>query len=226
MLASEQEALLDALKSCALPVDIVQVLYAGLRSAGPYDVVVLQVLEQDGWYRYIAVDHGVLQDANRRRLSDFPFASSFERPQANVVHTSAEVVTQPGRGPGGGKKPRTVIWVPILHGTRAIGAVLYQSDAWRLVEEREIAFLESVHEHLGEILVRTSLNELGHREQFSTADRATLVTSLTSCVTEADVVQVLYASLRPRLGYDVVSLHVLEREGWYHALAVDHGVLQ
>src|SRR6266566_2947428 len=104
MLASEQDALLDALNSCALPVDIVQVLYAELRSAGPYDVVVLQVLEQDDWYRYIAVDHGVLQDANRRHLSDSPFATSFERPQSNVVYPSADAVTQPGRGPGGGKR--------------------------------------------------------------------------------------------------------------------------
>src|ERR1700730_3983140 len=161
MLSSERETLLDALKSCALPVDIVQVLYAELRSARPYDVVVLQILEQDDWYRYIAVDHGVLQDANRRRLSASPFANSFERPQATVIHPSAEAATQRGRGPGGGKRPRTVIWVPILHGSRAIGAVLYQSDARRQVDSREIAFLEFVHEHLGEILVRTSLHELG-----------------------------------------------------------------
>src|SRR5712691_1023086 len=53
-----------------------------------------------------------------------------------------------------------------------------------------------------------------------------LVRALSSCATEADLVQVLYAELHPVLGYDSINLQVLEREGWYHSLAIDGGVLQ
>jgi PAS domain S-box-containing protein len=59
-----------------------------------------------------------------------------------------------------------------------------------------------------------------------TPSAAALVHELGSCVTEADIVQVLYRGLNPRFGYDVVNLHVLEREGWYHSLPMDSGVLQ
>jgi signal transduction histidine kinase len=224
--AGERHGLLEALKSCALPVDIVQVLYAGLRAGLRYDVVVLQMMEQDDWYRFVAVDHGVLQDAHRQRLSDSHFADSFRSLQTKVVHPPSDAAAHRGRGPGGGKKPRTVIWVPILRGDRPIGAVLYQCDEKRVVSSEEIELLEDIHEHLGEILVVAILKDLDTNERFSAGARASVLTALASCVTEADVVQVLYGSLRPLLGYDVVALQVLEREGWFHALAVDHGVLQ
>ena len=55
---------------------------------------------------------------------------------------------------------------------------------------------------------------------------AALVHELSSCVTEADIVQVLFRGLEPLYGYDVVVLHGLEREGWYHSYAIDSGVLQ
>src|ERR1700720_2466052 len=55
---------------------------------------------------------------------------------------------------------------------------------------------------------------------------AALVHELGSCITEADIVQVLYRGLEPLFGYDVVVLQSLEREGWYHSLAIDSGVLQ
>ena len=38
--------------------------------------------------------------------------------------------------------------------------------------------------------------------------------------------QVLYQGMHLLFGYDVVNLQVLEREGWYHSVAVDSGVLQ
>jgi len=50
--------------------------------------------------------------------------------------------------------------------------------------------------------------------------------ALRTCATEADLVQVLYARLRPLFGYDVINLHVLEREGWCHYVVMDQGVLQ
>ena len=58
------------------------------------------------------------------------------------------------------------------------------------------------------------------------AARQGLVAALRSCATEADIVQVLYQYLRSAYGYDVVALTVLEREGWYHAVGVDQGILQ
>jgi PAS domain S-box-containing protein len=56
--------------------------------------------------------------------------------------------------------------------------------------------------------------------------RSRLVRSLSNCATEAHLVQVLYAELHPAFGYDSINLHVLEREGWYHSLAIERGVLQ
>jgi PAS domain S-box-containing protein len=56
--------------------------------------------------------------------------------------------------------------------------------------------------------------------------RTRLVRALASCTTEADLVQVLYAELHPALGYEGINLQVLEREGWYHSVRVDRGVLQ
>src|SRR5437899_5343423 len=53
-----------------------------------------------------------------------------------------------------------------------------------------------------------------------------LVHELGSCVTEADLVQVLYRGLQGRFGYDAINLQVLEREGWSHSLPMDAGVLQ
>ncbi len=53
-----------------------------------------------------------------------------------------------------------------------------------------------------------------------------LVHELSTSVTEADIVQVLYRGLQPRFGYDAINLQVLERQGWIHSLAVDTGVLQ
>jgi len=56
--------------------------------------------------------------------------------------------------------------------------------------------------------------------------RQGLLAALRSCATEADMVQVLYQYLKPAYNYDVVALTVLEREGWYHAVGVDQGILQ
>src|SRR6266568_2024251 len=64
------------------------------------------------------------------------------------------------------------------------------------------------------------------RRSVSRIARQGLVAALRSCATEADIVQVLYQYLRSAYGYDVVALTVLEREGWYHAVGVDQGILQ
>jgi hypothetical protein len=64
-----------------------------------------------------------------------------------------------------------------------------------------------------------------NRHQHARA-RDAVIRELGSCATEQDVVQVLYADLHPAFGYDTITLQVLEREGWYHSLAVQRGVLQ
>ena len=64
--------------------------------------------------------------------------------------------------------------------------------------------------------IRNPPSDLGHD----------LTQALASCATEADIVQVLYADLHPRFGYDTINLQVLEREGWYHSVPIDRGVLQ
>jgi len=52
------------------------------------------------------------------------------------------------------------------------------------------------------------------------------VHELGTCVTEADLLQVLYRGLHTRFGYEAILLQVLEREGWYRSLPIDSGVLQ
>src|SRR5262249_11697073 len=53
-----------------------------------------------------------------------------------------------------------------------------------------------------------------------------LIHELGTCVTEADLLQVLYRGLQARFDYNAINLQVLEREGWYHSLVLDNGVLQ
>ena len=69
---------------------------------------------------------------------------------------------------------------------------------------------------------RRSSSERSHSDSL----RARLVHALPTCGTEADIVQLLYSELHPVFGYDPINLQVLEREGWYQHLAIDHGLLQ
>jgi PAS domain S-box-containing protein len=216
----------EALSSCAIEADLVQVLYAALRALFGYDVVVMHVLERDGWYHMVAVDHGVLQDTVRRRLEDSMFAENYSDATPAVLYPTNGTSYVRGRGPGGGKKPQTVIWLPILDQGQTIGSVIYQIEERRQVEPEELAVLGEIHSCLGERLQAAHLNELTRSDSVWASDRAGLLDALSSCATEADIVQVLYAALHRALGYDTVNLHVLEREGWYHYRAFDHGVLQ
>ena len=58
------------------------------------------------------------------------------------------------------------------------------------------------------------------------SSRDRLLQALESCATEGEIAQVLFTSLSPVFGYQVVTLHVLEGDGSYHAIAVDAGILQ
>jgi two-component system phosphate regulon sensor histidine kinase PhoR len=58
------------------------------------------------------------------------------------------------------------------------------------------------------------------------ATPAELLHELASCLTEADMLQVLYRNLQPKFGYEVILLTVMEKGGWYRSLPIDSGVLQ
>src|SRR5262249_41846938 len=118
--------LVRALSSCATEADLVQVLYAELSKAFGYDSINLQVLEREGWYHSLAIDRGVLQDLRRRLLVESSFADCSRAPRARVLEPPAAATHLRGRGPGVSKRPRMLIWVPVVHGGRPVGSVSYQ----------------------------------------------------------------------------------------------------
>src|SRR5215470_10112148 len=104
-----------ALSSCATEADLVQVLYAELRPVFGYDSINLQVLEREGWYHSLAIDRGVLQDVRRRLVVESFFADCYRDPKARVLEPPADAMQLRGRGPGVSRRPRTLVWVPVLH---------------------------------------------------------------------------------------------------------------
>ena len=152
-------ALVHELGSCVTEADLVQVLYRGLHPRFGYEVIVLHVLEREGWYRSLPIDSGVLQDVSRLPLSKSLFAKQYANPRSTVLYT-APSTQEVGKGPGAGRNIRFAIWVPIQHQGELIGSVLYQSYRKRRVPETEIAFLDEVHRRLGVLLANASLNEL------------------------------------------------------------------
>src|SRR5437660_3910418 len=101
--------LVRALASCATEADIVQTLYAELRPEFGYDVVILHVLEREGWYHMTPIDHGVLQDVIRQPLAKSVFATHYERPRT-VVSNPTSTAPFRARGPGLKKTPQSYIW--------------------------------------------------------------------------------------------------------------------
>jgi signal transduction histidine kinase/GAF domain-containing protein len=202
-----------ALASSTTEAEIVQLLYAELHPEFGYDVVSLHILEREGRFRNIVVDHGVLQEVHSLKLTDSYFADHYHDLEPRVGYLTGGGRVSRSRGPGEGKLPQSYIWLPVLHLGNVIGAVVYQLDRRREVPPDEISLLQELQGQLGRAVSREAL-------------KARLQGALGSCMTEADIVQVLYGELHPVFGYDAVSLHVLEREGRFHNLVVDHGVLQ
>lgn len=202
-----------ALAGCSTEADIVQVLYAEVHADLGYSVVSLQVLEREGRVHTVTVDHGVLQDVRQLVLSESHFARHYQelRPQVGAVLDDERLSRS--RGPGEGKRPRTYIWLPVVHRGQVLGAIVYQTDSSRQPPADEVALLEQLQVPVGLAASRATL-------------RARLQWGLANCGTEADIVQTLYVELNPEFGYDVINLSVLEREGRFHSLVVDHGVLQ
>src|SRR5260370_14230945 len=151
--------LVRALSSCATEADLVQVLYGELRQAFGYDSINLQVLEREGWYHSLAIDRGVLQDVRRRLLVESLFAGYYRDPRPRVLEPPADAAHLRGRGPGLARRPRTLIWAPVLHAGLPVGSVSYQLYARRDVPPEEVALLEGVHAHLGPLVSNAYLNE-------------------------------------------------------------------
>jgi len=131
--------------------DLLQVLYRGLHPRFGYEVIVLHVLEREGWYRSLPIDSGVLQDVTRLALSKSMFAKLWANPRTTVVPI-APSGQERAKGPGVGRQVRFAIWVPVKHQGELIGSVIYQSHRKRRVPDPEIAFLDDVHRRLGVLL--------------------------------------------------------------------------
>ena len=187
---------MKALASCATEADIVQTLYAELRPEFGYDVVVLQVLEREGWYHATPIDHGVLQDVLRRRVADTVFAPYYDQPRTVVSHQAPASLMLRARGPGLKKTPQSYIWVPILHRGQAIGSVSYQIQTPRQVESDEVALLERVHESLGVVVSNAYLNEMTRNQAISLSALNAIARALSSTHDETGVMAALRATSR------------------------------
>src|SRR2546428_13931473 len=137
-------ALVHELGSCVTEADIVQVLYRGLHPVFGYDVVLLHVLEREGWYHSVPVDSGVLQDLRRRPLSDSVFAPNYAAQSAVVVSQMDPRLILQRTPPGAGRYVKFAIFVPVQHQGRLIGAVIYQSYRNRRVAGSDVSFLRNI----------------------------------------------------------------------------------
>ena len=152
-------ALIHELSSCVTEADIVQVLYRGLHPLFDYGVVLLQVLEREGWYHSLAIDLGVLQDLRRRPLAGTVFGGNYKNPRTTVIVNDPKRKEQ-ARGPGAHRMTKLSIWVPVEHRGEVIASVVYQSYRNRRVPPSETAFLDEVHKRLGVLIANADLNEL------------------------------------------------------------------
>jgi PAS domain S-box-containing protein len=203
--------LVRALSSCATEADLVQVLYAELHPVFGYDSINLQVLEREGWYHSLAIDRGVLQDVRRRLLVESFFADCYRDPIVRVVEPPADAAHLRGRGPGVARRPRMLIWVPVLHGGRPVGSVSYQLYGRREVSAEEMALLEAVHEHLGVFVSNAYLNELTRNQAVSLGALNAIARALSAAHDEEGVVRALVKTLNVLIPADRVEL-ALRRE--------------
>ena len=208
----DRDALIRALATCATEADVVQVLYAQLRTLFGYDAVNLQFLEREGWCHRLTVDQGVLQDVRRLPLAESYFAEHFEAGTPVVGHFNAGRA-QYGRGPGAPDQPRTYIWFPVRHRGQLAGAVVYQMRAHREVPPEELAFLQDVHAHLGAVVSSAYLHELTRNQALSLSALNEIGRALATTQDEEGVVSAVAASLSPHIPTDLVELIVPDERG-------------
>ena len=202
-------ALVHELGSCVTEADLLQVLYRGLHPRFGYDVILLQVLEREGWYRSLPIDSGVLQDMRRLVLSKSNFAKLYANPRLTVVPAAVSSQVR-GRGPGVGRQVRFAIWVPVIHQGEVIGSVVYQSHRKRRVPDTEIAFLEDVHRRLGVLLANASLNELTRNQARRLEALNSIGRAMASTLDETSVLTGLHTTLRELLPVDSLEMVALQ----------------
>ena len=199
-------SLVHELRSCVTEADIVQVLYRGLAAQFRYDVVLIQVLEREGWYHRIAVDTGVLQDSTRRPLAESYFANLFAapNPRTTVVHFTRETWRTQivATGPGSGRMARFSIWVPIEHRGQIVAAIVCQSFRSRRVSSAEIAFHNAVGRQLGVLVTNAYLNELTRNQSRRLEALNNIGRAISSSLDENSILTALLATLRELLPVD------------------------
>ncbi len=206
---SSPAALIHELSTCATEADIVQVLYHGLQPAFGYDIVLLHVLEREGWYHSVPVDSGVLQDLRRRPLSNSVFAPNYAARRATVVAQMDPRLVSQGTGPGAGRVAKLAIFVPVEHQGRLVGAVIYQSYRNRRVPPAEMAFLEAIHRRLGVVLANASLNELTRNQSRRLEALNAIGRAIAASLDEASILAALRTTLSELLPVDELKMVAL-----------------
>jgi PAS domain S-box-containing protein len=193
-------------------------LYSELRPLFGYDPIALQVLEREGWYHHFAIDHGLLQDVRRRRLSESIFRPNYDQMETVVGYPKPAKLMVPdeARGPGGDRAPQTVIWVPIQFHGQVIGAVIYQLYARRRVSAVERALLKEVHAHMGVVVNSAYLNELTRNQAVSLGALNAIARALSATRDEDGVVGTLRNTLGPLLPIDELDLTILTHDTDVH----------
>ncbi|MGH7761011.1 MAG: GAF domain-containing protein, partial [Candidatus Dormibacteraceae bacterium] len=204
-------ALVHELGSCVTEADLLQVLYRGLHTRFGYDVILLHVLEREGWYRSLPIDSGVLQDMRRLALSKSVYAKQYANPHMTVVPLPPSSQTR-GRGPGAGRQVRFAIWGPVKHQGELIGSVIYQSHRKRRVPDTELAFLDEVHRRLGVLLANASLNELTRNQARRLEALNSIGRAMASTLDEASVLTGLHTTLRELLPVDALEMVAMPDE--------------
>ncbi|HYR49805.1 MAG TPA: ATP-binding protein [Candidatus Eisenbacteria bacterium] len=205
-------ALVHELGSCITEADLVQVLYRGLHPRFGYEVIVLHVLEREGWYRSLPIDSGVLQDVRRRPLSGSAYAKQYANPHTTVLPLEAKR-QEVGKGPGAGRNVKFAIWVPVRHQGELIGSVIYQSYRKRRVPGSEPAFLDEVHRRLGVMLANASLNELTRNQARRLEALNSIARAMAATLDETSVLAGLYTTLRELLPVDALEMVAMQDDG-------------
>jgi signal transduction histidine kinase len=177
-----------------------------------YDVVLLQVLEREGWYHSLPVDSGVLQDLRRRPLSDSVFAKQYANARTVVIHPDPRRVSALAKGPGAGRNPKFAIFVPIVHQGEVIGSAIYQAYRNRRVLATETAFLDEVHRRLGVLLANAYLNELTRNQSRRLDALNSIARAMASTLDEASVLTALHATLSQLLPVDLLHMAAFEQD--------------
>src|SRR5579859_6278975 len=203
-------ALVHELRSCVTEADIVQVLYRGLSPLFDYDVVLMQVLDREGWYHRIAVDTGVLQDLTRRPLAESYYAKFYAEPNAKtrVVVVGRETWRQQivSTGPGAGRMTRFSIWIPIEHRGVVIASIVCQSFRQRRVPATETAFLDAVCRGLGVLVANAALNELTRNQARRLDALNSIGRAIASSLDESSILSALHGTLSELLPVDGLKM--------------------